>query len=296
MKQVLRRPAPPLGAYVETLWWSRRHTVYLPSEYIVPAGTAQLVIALHDEPIWWAPPDAADRPQSWRGGVVHGPQSRYYSVGPKPVGAVVGAAFRPGAAGAILGFPAAELLDRHVTLDDLWSASGRQLREKIVSCPDAHSALAALERALLQRLKTPLLLHPAVAYAVHAPAAQPVAHIRARTGYSHRHFAALFRTAVGLAPKQYYRIRRIAEAVHRLADRREDLAQLATQLGFADQAHFSREFRALVGVPPTAYRPRAPTAPHHHVAGPKSSIRGSQKSLVWTGRGSPAREAHRREG
>lgn len=31
------------------------------------------------------------------------------------------------------------------------------------------------------------------------------------------------------------------------------LADLASQLGYADQAHFARDFRALVGVPPSRY-------------------------------------------
>ena len=33
----------------------------------------------------------------------------------------------------------------------------------------------------------------------------------------------------------------------------DDLAGLATPLGWFDQAHFSRDFRSVVGVPPSAY-------------------------------------------
>ena len=35
------------------------------------------------------------------------------------------------------------------------------------------------------------------------------------------------------------------------------LAALADDLGYADQAHFSRDFRALVGISPAAYAARA---------------------------------------
>ena len=41
----------------------------------------------------------------------------------------------------------------------------------------------------------------------------------------------------------------------------EDLAGLAVSLGWFDQAHFSRDFRAVVGVPPSAYLQRARRAP-----------------------------------
>jgi AraC-like DNA-binding protein len=37
----------------------------------------------------------------------------------------------------------------------------------------------------------------------------------------------------------------------------DDLAALAADLGWFDQAHFSRDFRAVVGVPPSAYLQRA---------------------------------------
>ena len=37
----------------------------------------------------------------------------------------------------------------------------------------------------------------------------------------------------------------------------DDLAGLAASLGWFDQAHFSRDFRAVVGVTPSAYHARA---------------------------------------
>ena len=35
------------------------------------------------------------------------------------------------------------------------------------------------------------------------------------------------------------------------------MADLAAELGYADQAHFTRDFRALVGVPPSKYALRS---------------------------------------
>jgi AraC-like DNA-binding protein len=40
----------------------------------------------------------------------------------------------------------------------------------------------------------------------------------------------------------------------------EDLAELAVSMGWFDQAHFSRDFSAVVGLPPSAYLHRSRTA------------------------------------
>jgi AraC-like DNA-binding protein len=267
MRYASRTPAPPLDAFVDVLWWSERSAPLEATEHMLPTGTCQLVIALHDAPIAWAAADPAAAWQPWTHGVVHGPQSTFYRAGPKPAGAVVGAAFRPGAAGAILGVPCGELLDRHVPIVDLWGGFARELHERLAACAEPHAALRLLEQALIARIKTPLLMHPAVAFALRQPPMQPIESVRKQTGYSHRHLVALFRSAVGLTPKHYFRIRRISEAAQRLATRPTRIAELAADLGYADHAHLTREFRALCGVPPTAYRPRAPDSAHHHVAG-----------------------------
>jgi AraC-like DNA-binding protein len=88
--------------------------------------------------------------------------------------------------------------------------------------------------------------------------------IQRSTGFSPRHFIALFRASVGLTPKHYFRIQRFNEAARRLASRVETgLSDLATELRYSDQAHLTREFRELAGVSPGRYRGR-PESPLHH--------------------------------
>lgn len=56
---------------------------------------------------------------------------------------------------------------------------------------------------------------------------------------------------IGLSPKWLIRRRRLHEAAERLADRdRPDLARVAADLGYADQAHFIRDLRAVTGLTP----------------------------------------------
>ncbi len=65
----------------------------------------------------------------------------------------------------------------------------------------------------------------------------------------------LFGDYVGVSPKWVMRRARLHEAALR-ADGGEpvDWAALAIDLGYADQAHLTREFTATIGVPPSRYR------------------------------------------
>ncbi|MDY6944519.1 MAG: helix-turn-helix transcriptional regulator [Pseudomonadota bacterium] len=274
-------PAAPLQALVEWIWLSRRSEHCADREHMLPSGQAQLVITLHDSPIHWAEPGTKVAWQAWTRGVVHGPQSRYYLAGPKPPGMVLGASFRPGMAAAILGAALPELRDRHVSIEELWGYRGLDLHERLAALREPREICRALEAELIARIHRPLLIHPAVAYALRPrlPDAEPrrVDEIQQHSGYSPRHFIELFHSAVGLTPKRYYRVRRLCGVLTRLARATRhgevSLADVAVGAGYCDQAHLSREFRELAGVAPSAYRPRAADSERHHVVG--SPIEGS---------------------
>jgi AraC-like DNA-binding protein len=269
MQYIRYRPAAPLDAHVEWLWWSRRDQAENSGEHMLPSGSAQLIFALHETPISCRPQGASSSLTTWTKGIVHGPQSSYYQSVSKPPGAVAGVAFRPGMAGAILGVPIAELTDRHVPIDAVWGARGDTLRERLLAAGSPDNVLRALERELTARLEHPLLIHRAVAHAlaVHANLGPipRIADIQRQVGYSPRHFIALFRAAVGLTPKHYYRVKRFAAVLRGLAaNGDENLADLAAYAGYSDQSHLTREFREFAGVTPTQYRPRDGTSILHH--------------------------------
>jgi AraC-like DNA-binding protein len=287
MQLIRHRPAPPLDRYVECLWWSRRDEPQDYCERILPSGGVQLLFALHEMPIICWPGSLSTRRIDWSGGLVHGPQWNYYIAGPKPRGAVAGVAFRPGAAGAVLGLPMAELADHHVPLSMLWGKRGRELHERLMGARDSMDVFSILEHNLLADIQRRLLMHPAIAHVLSrcSPGGPParVAQVQRETGYSPRHFIALFRAAVGLTPKHYYRIQRFTGVLRALASADErDLAEIAAAGGFADQAHFTREFRELAGITPTQYVPGGVDRPLHHR---ETDLRGKKLSrpFGWTG-------------
>jgi AraC-like DNA-binding protein len=70
------------------------------------------------------------------------------------------------------------------------------------------------------------------------------------------HFARAFKESVGIAPHRFMTVRRIAAACRLLAEGDAALIQIALEVGFCDQSHFTRCFARFVGVTPSAYRRR----------------------------------------
>lgn len=77
--------------------------------------------------------------------------------------------------------------------------------------------------------------------------------LAASAGLSEVQLVRAFNRAYGLPPFAWANLERLKQARHRLRDR-IGLAELADELGFADQAHFSRRFKDIYGVSPGAWR------------------------------------------
>ena len=72
-------------------------------------------------------------------------------------------------------------------------------------------------------------------------------------GLSPFHLIRVFKAQTGLTPHRYHSQIRVRRAEHMLRQG-ADLAETALDVGFADQSHLNRHFKAIVGVPPGAYR------------------------------------------
>lgn len=68
------------------------------------------------------------------------------------------------------------------------------------------------------------------------------------------YFAAAFRKFFGCSVGEYVRRRRLQRAREKLTDSDAPLAQIALEVGFADQSHFVRTFKRFTGLTPGQYR------------------------------------------
>jgi AraC-like DNA-binding protein len=75
-------------------------------------------------------------------------------------------------------------------------------------------------------------------------------------GLSVRAFERQFRAAYHSSPHDYVRQLRVRMSCSPLVFSRKSLAAVATEFGFSDQSHFTKEFRRVMGETPRAYRAR----------------------------------------
>jgi AraC-like DNA-binding protein len=173
-------------------------------------------------------------------------------------GRVVGVAFRPGGFRPFTDAPVSALTGRFAGVDEVFGAAGLALAEEVFATADAGEALGRLEAFLTGAAPEPDPSAERAAAVVARIAARPglvrVDELAADVGLGARSLQRLFHEYVGIGPKWVIRRFRMQEAAERAASGDGvDWARLAAELGYADQAHFTRDFTAAVGTPPARY-------------------------------------------
>jgi AraC-like DNA-binding protein len=179
----------------------------------------------------------------WRegaGATVAGPDTGAWLSMTAPGALIVGARFRAGA-GQALGVPLEELRDVRVPLDAL----GLDLHGEL----DQEEAPAAVARlALRLAAGTPPDAAVQAAARLLGDPGRRVEEIAASLGFSDRQLRRRFLATVGYGPKTLQRILRMRRFLASASA--DDLAGGAFAAGYADQAHLTREVRALTGLTP----------------------------------------------
>src|SRR3954447_3992374 len=173
-------------------------------------------------------------------------------------GKAVGVKFRPGGFHPFLPVPAHTLTDSALALED---AFGTDPHAEVLTAREDHAQIAAVERFLRTLDPAP---DPAVAEVgdifrliLGDPSLTRVEQLAERSARSPRSLQRLFREYVGVTPKWVLQRLRLHEAAERMAGGAGDWASLALDLGYFDQAHFIKDFKAVVGRSPAEYAAQA---------------------------------------
>jgi AraC-like DNA-binding protein len=241
-------PAPDIATYVEYYWivrWDRRgHSPY--RQQVLSHPNVHLVF---------------EEPRAAVYGIVRSLFTREL-VG---LGHVFGIRFRAGGFRPFLGGPVADLADRVVPAAELFGPEVTHVSETVLATPDEADRVALADAYLRSILPAPtddtVVPDPHVAEVaaiVRRLTANPdlfrVDEVAEEAGMSVRRLQRLFAEYVGANPKWVLRRARLLEVAER-AQRGVgvDWAGLAADLGYADQAHLTRDFTATVGAPPGRY-------------------------------------------
>lgn len=182
-------------------------------------------------------------------------------------GWAAGVMFEPAAGALLTGGEVARWTDTHAELPEVFGAPGVALAERIRMdmAPDpaaaqAQSAVVDRYQEFLHRYlpvdRQGLLVNAVVAYVEDNPEVTRVADVCAHFGIGERSLQRLTRHRVGLTPKWLVRRRRIQDATWRLRTGATTIAALAADLGYADEAHLSHDFRRVTGMTPGAFAAR----------------------------------------
>jgi AraC-like DNA-binding protein len=123
--------------------------------------------------------------------------------------------------------------------------------------PAAHlAALAHVESWLATHLPVDasgLLVNRLVSWLGEHPEVTRVDELAREAGLSERSLQRLVEQRIGLSPKWLLQRRRLHDAVEALKAGSGTLAEVAADLGYADQAHFTHDFRTVTGMTPGEY-------------------------------------------
>jgi AraC-like DNA-binding protein len=186
---------------------------------------------------------------------IAGPDTRARVVALSPGARLIGVRLRPGAAGAVLRLPVAELCD---TSPDATDVLGREVAAALVEALAAGQDLHALLRWVVERgrVRKPDPVVVAAVRALGRPRAR-VGVVAGELGVSARQLQRRVSDSVGYGPKVLARVLRFRR-LQGLPP--APLAELALDAGYADQAHMTAEVTALAGVSPVRFlKDRTPT-------------------------------------
>ena len=198
--------------------------------------------------------------------VVTADYARFYGVVPglsttrlSGEGWAVGVMLAPAAGHLLTRRSVAELTDRFVDVREVLGDDGLVERVRAAMAPDPRdpASHAAAISAYGDALRTYLPVDPEgelvnrlVAHVEEHPDVLRVAQLCAAFDLTERALQRLVSRRLGLTPKWLISRRRLQEAAERLRQDSGSMSEIAAMLGYADQAHFTRDFSRVTGTTP----------------------------------------------
>jgi AraC-like DNA-binding protein len=173
-------------------------------------------------------------------------------------GLVFGIKFRPGGFYPFLRSPVSRLANKTVAVTDIFGPSSGTLQDTVFAQSSEEDMIEVAEQFLREQQPTRDSVAESMGEIVDRIAEDrtltTVDAVAERFGYTTRSLQRLFARYVGISPKWVINRYRLLEVVERVAGGEAvDWTRLALDLGYFDQAHFIKDFKAIVGRTPGEY-------------------------------------------
>ena len=253
-----RRPAPALAPFLDRYVGYRLEGFAPGLHRGLPSRHLTFIVSIGPPIDVVAQTDPAQAPSRYRS-VISGLQAAPALIAHDGSSEGVALELTPIGCRALFGMPGSELWNTSLELDDLAGPVGAELWERLQLAPTWADRFAACDH-VLDRLLTGDSVEPALARSWQLLAAsagtRPVSEIAATIGWTRQHFARRFAGEFGLSPKLAARVVRFDRARRVLQVPFLSIAQVALACGYYDQAHLTRDFTELAGVPPHLFGDR----------------------------------------
>lgn len=232
-------PPEDLRPYIVHLWTQRPRTITTERPLEIQTGPETYLYINHEKAI------------------VHGIFSKNFQYDPTDNTVYVGVKFRAGGFHAFYKQPMHQLAGMTLDATELFPELDEKFRSQLSTNTDKNiieQLIYALRRAspvphkgMLQAMAVlDILRTNATLLTVQSVAEQ--------SAMSERRLQMLFREYVGVSPKWVLRRRRLVNVLLKMQSTKGPWVRIIAESSYADQAHFSREFTAITGISPKAYK------------------------------------------
>ena len=243
------QPQPSLRRDVKLIWVLETESPAPEPQRILPDGIVE--VGFH----YGAPYESRFEGDPWcpqARSFVATQTKRYLEIRPTGPSGFIAIRFYPWGARRFFRAPVSELSERILPADAIWGKAARDLTERVGNASSTSERLERVERFLLARYDERELdvVDRGSQFIWRRHGQLSVRALCEELGSGERTLERRFREGTGTTPKRMARLVRFLSACRSLKSERYNLAGLAHDSGYHDQAHFIKECRAFSGLTP----------------------------------------------
>lgn len=257
MNYIIHKPKGFLNSYIKFIWAMESefcgHTCNL--EKLVPSGSAEIIINLDDK-ITIKGKKNSDQVSS--NGIIGGQKSSFSEYVPNSK-KLISVVFHPQAAHSVFGIPTNEFSDYYIDATNIWGDDWKRLVEQVIDAENYNKKIQLLENFVFSKIvKNDIALDDRINKSIEllnqSSGRIKITELAEKVYLGKRQLERLFRTKLGLSPKEFSRIVRFQSVLYlKQKNNLLSLSELAYLNGYYDQSHFVNEFTSISGFSPKEF-------------------------------------------